>query len=230
MRCIFDGSIICWICYSFKNRDLRVYTMAFARRIKMGASEDRLEKLIEERLKAANKTEVDQRIWDLFGEEWTVVCTDLSGFSRQVAEFGIIHFLQTIHEAKKLLIPCIDKYDGILLKMEGDSMIVIFKNPKKSVECAVYMQHVLIEYNKERTDAEKILLCVGIGHGKVLRIGDDDVFGAEVNAASKLGEDTAKANEILVTDAVYNLLKDHFSFDKIDTVPPGAKGAFKLVY
>jgi hypothetical protein len=29
--------------------------------------------------------------------------------------------------------------------------------------------------------------------------GDDDVFGAEVNAASKLGEDTAKAWEILVT-------------------------------
>lgn len=46
-----------------------------------------------------------------------------------------------------------------------------------------------------------MLLCVGIGYGRVLRIGDLDVFGAEVNAASKLGEDIAKANEVLVTQA-----------------------------
>jgi len=44
------------------------------------------------------------------------------------------------------------------------------------------------------------LLCVGIGFGDVLRIGDSDVWGREVNAASKLGEDTAKSVEILVTE------------------------------
>jgi len=71
----------------------------------MHASEDRLEKLIEERTKASEekKKEIDQRIWDLFGEDWSILFTDLSGFSRKVAEFGIIHFLQVIHESKKLL-------------------------------------------------------------------------------------------------------------------------------
>ena len=71
--------------------------MAYRRVIASGASEDRLEKLIEERLKpGADKDMIDQRIWDLFGEEWCVMFTDLSGFSRGVARFGIIHFLQTI--------------------------------------------------------------------------------------------------------------------------------------
>jgi hypothetical protein len=35
----------------------------------------------------------------------------------------------------------------------------------------------------------------------MLRIGDDDIYGAEVNAACKLGEDTAKAEEFLITGA-----------------------------
>ena len=52
--------------------------------------------------------EIDERIWDLFGEEWAVMFTDLSGFSRGVADFGIIHFLQIIYESQRVLIPCID--------------------------------------------------------------------------------------------------------------------------
>ena len=33
---------------------------------------------------------------------------NLSGFSRFVAEFGIIHFLQVIHESRRIFGPCID--------------------------------------------------------------------------------------------------------------------------
>ncbi|HEY4641659.1 MAG TPA: adenylate/guanylate cyclase domain-containing protein, partial [Thermoanaerobaculia bacterium] len=86
--------------------------MTFRRRIVHGASEDRLEKLIEERIEAAADREaIDQRIWDLFGEEWCIMATDLAGFSRNVAEFGIIHFLQTIYESERVLIPVIEKHD-----------------------------------------------------------------------------------------------------------------------
>jgi len=41
----------------------------------------RLWHLIEERLKpGADREQVDQRIWDLFGERWAVMFTDLAGF------------------------------------------------------------------------------------------------------------------------------------------------------
>src|SRR3954447_25963578 len=123
--------------------------MTFRRRIVHGASEDRLEKLIEERIEAAADREaIDQRIWDLFGEEWAIMCTDLAGFSRHVAEFGIIHFLQTIYESQKLFVPCIDCYDGILLKVEADSMLVIFRNVCKAIDCAVHMQQSVKAYNQ----------------------------------------------------------------------------------
>src|SRR6185503_10414570 len=153
-----------------------------------------LETLIAQRLQAgADKEEIDNRIWDLFGETWAIIFTDLAGFSRRAAEYGIIHFLQTIYESQRLLVPCIDDHDGILLKMDGDSMMVLFRRPAKAIECAIQMQHVLKEYNGTKIENEQILLCVGIGYGVMLRIADTDVFGPQVNAASKLGEDTAKA-------------------------------------
>lgn len=207
--------------------------MANKRTIAVSASEDRLEKLIQERLKpGADKALIDERIWDLFGEEWCVMFTDLSGFSRGVAKFGIIHFLQTIFESERILIPIIEDHDGILLKVEGDSFLVIFRNVKKAIQSAIAMQRILKAYNSDKIDEEKVLVCIGIGYGRVLRIGDSDVFGAEVNAASKLGEDTAKAWEILVTHAVKDKAIDliDISFEEISDVPPGAEKAFRVIY
>ncbi|MBM9579766.1 adenylate/guanylate cyclase domain-containing protein [Leptospira sp. 201903070] len=206
--------------------------MAFRRTIGASASEDRLEKLIQDRLQpGADKTLVDQRIWDLFGEEWCVMFTDLSGFSRGVERFGIIHFLQTIHESERILIPIIEDHDGILLKSEGDSFLVIFRNVGKGIESAIKMQQILINYNQDKIPEEKILLCVGLGFGKVLKIGDTDVFGSEVNTASKLGEDTAEAGEILVTQSVFEQVREkHLRFEELPDAPAGTPKAYRLFY
>lgn len=207
--------------------------MSFRRRIAHGASEDRIEKLIEARIEAAaDRESIDQRIWDLFGEEWCIMATDLAGFSRNVAEFGIIHFLQTIYESERILIPVIEKHDGILLKVEGDSFFVIFRNVQKAIRASIEMQQTTVRYNAARVPQEHVLLCIGLGFGRVLRIGDADVFGAEVNAASKLGEDIAKSHEILVTKAVRDAAESlvGISFEAIEECPPGAEAAFRIIY
>ena len=199
----------------------------------ISASEERLENLIRERLEpGSDKQHIDERIWDLFGEHWCVMFTDLSGFSRQVAEFGIIHFLQTIYESATLLIPVIEKHDGILLKTEGDSFLVIFRRPAKALRAAVEMQSLLANYNTAKERHEKVLLCVGLGYGRLLRIGDSDVFGAEVNAASKLGEDIAKAGDILVTANLRAAIEDPgtLQFVEIEEAPPGAEKAYRVLY
>ncbi|HSH71871.1 MAG TPA: adenylate/guanylate cyclase domain-containing protein [Methylophilaceae bacterium] len=196
-------------------------------------SEDRLARLIADRLApGADKEKIDQRIWDLFGEEWCVMFTDLSGFSRRVAEFGIIHFLQTIYESERLLLPVIESHDGFVLKSEGDSLLAIFRNPCKALQGAVSMQHVLGEYNQTRPDEEKVLLCVGLGYGHMLRVGDIDIFGAEVNAASKLGEDIAKAGDILVTGAFKKACGDGLNFPckQLPNTPAGADSAYRVHY
>jgi class 3 adenylate cyclase len=205
--------------------------MPFRRNIVQGASEDRLQKLIAERLEPdADRESIDLRIWDLFGEEWCVMATDLSGFSRGVADFGIIHFLQTIYEAERLLVPVVDLHDGILLKVEGDSFLVLFRNVQKALHAAVQMQRSTRRYNGGREPREHVLLGVGLGFGRMLRIGDQDVFGVEVNAACILGETWAKGYDILVTQAVRDAAGDDVAFEDFAHVPPGARGAYRVVY
>ncbi len=206
--------------------------MPYKKQILISASEDRLENLILERLApGADKEKIDQRIWDLFGEDWAVMFTDLSGFSRHVAKFGIIHFLQTISESQRILIPVLEDHEGILLKTEGDSFLVIFRNPKRALEAAIAMQKTVVKYNVGRPEEEKVLLCVGLGYGHVLRIGDEDVFGEEVNAASKLGEDTAEQGEVLLTEDFKEKVGEvDIQFEEIKNVPAGSKKAYRVKY
>ena len=136
-------------------------------------SEARLWSLIAARSKAgADVRSLDARIWDLFGDDWAVMFTDLSGFSRQVAKFGIIHFLQVIYEQKELLLPIVAGHDGILVKIEADSFLILFKRAKGALACAIEMQRACQQLNARRTPEEQVLLCVGIGYGRLLRIGD----------------------------------------------------------
>lgn len=203
------------------------------RSLATSASLDRLQQLIGERTRpGADKAAIDRRIWDLFGERWAVMFTDLSGFSRQVARFGIIHFLQTISESLRLLSPVLGAHDGILLKVEADSMLVIFRRADSALDCALAMQRACRDYNAAMVPEEQVLLCVGLGYGDMLRIGDEDVFGSEVNAASKLGEDRAKGGEILVTGgfrAELSARKD-VSFQALEDPPHGCAEAFRLLY
>jgi adenylate cyclase len=193
----------------------------------------RLWALIEARTaEGANKAEIDQRIWDLFGEQWAVMFTDLSGFSRHAAAFGIIHFLQVIWEQHKLLLPIVADYDGILVKIEADSLMILFRRPERALACAIQMQHACQKASLAKPPEEQILLCIGIGYGKLLRIGDSDVYGAEVNAASKLGEDRAKSHEILITGAVREGVGDvpGIAFEKLEGEVPGASECFDVKY
>ena len=199
----------------------------------LGAGEQRLWNIVAERCEDdADLATIDKKIWDLFGERWAIMFTDLSGFSRGVESFGIIHFLQVIYEHNILVAPIIDDHQGFLLKIEGDSLLALFRRPESALRCAVEMQHACQRVNKRRTAAEAILLCVGLGYGDVLRVGEHEVFGAQVNAASKLGEDTADSNEILVTGAIAEACTavDGISFDPMGISIPGAESVFRAKY
>ncbi len=201
--------------------------------LRLKASQGRLWALVEERCQpGADTALIDQRIWDLFGEEWAIMFTDLSGFSRRVAEFGIIHFLQIIHEQRKILLPIVERHDGLLIKEEGDSLLILFRRVDRALDCAVSMQRACRQLNERRRPEEQILLCVGLGYGKILRISDEDAWGREVNAASKLGEDTAKANEVLVTHAAHAALtgKPGITFESIGPTSLGPEENFRALF
>lgn len=75
-----------------------------------------------------------------------------------------------------------------------------------------------------------MLLGIGLGFGRLLRIGDSEVFGVEVNSACVLGETYASGYDILVTQAVHERAGDSFAFEEFPRVPPGAGNAYKVRY
>lgn len=199
----------------------------------LGTSESRLWRLIEQRTRPdADTAAIDRRIFDLFGERWAIMFTDLSGFSRRVEEFGITHFLQIIYEQRKLLLPIVEAHDGLLIKSEADSFLLLFRRPERTLDCAIAMQRACQQVSRRRKPEEQILLCVGIGYGDVLRIGDSDVWGREVNAASKLGEDTAKTDEILISNDAREALTDYpdVTFRAREEAATGTKRSFYVDY
>lgn len=190
--------------------------------------DDRVCALLEERLRpGADCASIDARLWELFGEQWCVMATDLSGFSRGVAEFGIVHFLQTIYESARILIPVVERHQGLLLKVEGDSFLAIFRDVQHGLAAACEMQRTTRAYNEGRPAEEHVLLGIGLGFGRVLRVAQTEVYGNEVNSACILGETHAKAYDILVTRAVHDAAPEG-DFEEFPHVPPGAGGAWRV--
>jgi adenylate cyclase len=189
-----------------------------------------LERLLEERLQpGADHDAIDEQIWIRFGEQWCIMATDLSGFSRGVAQFGIVHFLQTIYESERILLPVLAHHRGNLLKVEGDSFLAIFDKVEDALEAAVEMQAATRRYNEHKRAEEQLLLGVGLGFGRVLRVAESEVYGNEVNSACILGETHAKGYEILVTESVRARAGARWSFEEFPHVPPGAGAAYRLV-
>lgn len=150
----------------------------------------------------ADTAAVDAEIYARFGRSLAVMFTDLVGFSRVVEAFGIVHFLQLIQESETLFQPLIAAHGGQCLKHEGDSLLVVFEQPEQALACARAMVRATQTANLPlRAPEDRIEVCIGLGFGTVLRVDRNEVWGAEVNAASKLGEDTAKGGEIWVTDS-----------------------------
>ena len=156
----------------------------------------------------SDRAAVDAAIFQRFGQLKAVMFTDLVGFSRVVEAFGIVHFLQLIHESESLFTPLIEQHGGRCIKHEGDSLLVLFDTPLQALTAAQAMIQATTKVNPRRAAEDRIEVCIGLGYGNVLCIDDNEVWGAEVNAASKLGEDIAKAGEILVTDTVRQVLAD----------------------
>jgi class 3 adenylate cyclase len=170
----------------------------------MGRSSQTLANLIEQRLApGADADVIDARIWQVFGEKWCILFTDMAGFSRRAARSGIVPFLVLIHQMQKLTTPIFEKHAGFLMKNIADSQLVLFRDPRAALAACVEAQRALHSHNLAAPEPDHLYLGCGIGYGDILKLGDEDVFGVEVNFAAKLGEDLAGPYDIFLTpDAV----------------------------
>ncbi|HEY6073198.1 MAG TPA: adenylate/guanylate cyclase domain-containing protein [Anaerolineales bacterium] len=171
--------------------------------------EGRFEILLVEYLEAGEDTRrktAEAVLWKEFGVTGTVLVMDLSRFSTLTEKYGIVYNLALIRQMQITARPLIEAAGGRVVKFEADNCFALFKGVLPAIRAAIDIHRALQELNTRSADPFEIRVGIGIDHGEVLLIGENDFFGLPVNRASKLGEDLAGAGDILVTQTAYQTL------------------------
>jgi class 3 adenylate cyclase len=100
------------------------------------------------------------------------------------------------------------EFSAELIRCFADDIVAVFDDPDNAIDAA-FETHRRIKLFRHSVQASKdpTQCCIGIGHGNVFAIGPNLSQGDEMNRASKLGEDIARANETLVTELAFDALK-----------------------
>jgi class 3 adenylate cyclase len=165
-------------------------------------SKSNLERLLREMIETPERqgeltAEIDQH----FGETRAVLVLDMSGFSRTTQRRGIVAFLLMIHQMKLIAKPTVEANAGLIVKSEADNLFCLHESVAGAVKAAREIIERLDTVNLLLPEERRLYAAIGIGYGRILNIDEEDLFGDEVNLASKLGEDVAERGQILLTEA-----------------------------
>ncbi|WP_293676515.1 adenylate/guanylate cyclase domain-containing protein [uncultured Phenylobacterium sp.] len=147
----------------------------------------------------AEEAAITQEIQQAFTQRRAVLVLDMSGFSRVTQAHGIVAFLVMIMKMRGLSEPIISAHNGDLVKAEGDNLFCLFPEVDDALSAALEIMAGLEQLNHTQPEDRQLYASAGIGYGDVMVLEHADLFGDEVNKASKLGEDIARRGEILLT-------------------------------
>lgn len=142
---------------------------------------------------------LEQKIWEQFGAERTVLVLDMSGFSLLTRRYGVVHYLSMVRRMQDSVRPIIHDHQGSIVKFEADNAFAVFPSIELGVESALAMNRAVEVENRKYPADFAIRLSYGLDRGRILLLEGKDFFGDAVNTASKLGEDLARPGEILVS-------------------------------
>ncbi len=175
-------------------------------------------------------TEIDAEIRKRFEQNKAIFVLDMSGFSRLVQRYGIIHYLGMIQRMRRIVGPAVERNNGAVVKFEADNCFAVFETVDDAVKASLDIHHDLDIANIMTAEESDVHVSIGIGSGPVLLF-CEDMYGNELNLASKLGEDVAERDEILLTDeARKQVTKSDYTFNNVPLTVSGVNmNANKLV-
>ena len=148
----------------------------------------------------------------------TILNADVRGFVALSAQMEPASLLNMLNEMFSTCVPIVFRYDGMVDKFGGDSILAVFGSPEpdeqqcqKAVRAACEMQAALVELHEswQRRGLTPFEVGIGVHTGPVLHgfIGSPErmeytVIGDTVNRAARYC-DGAGRGEILISKAVY---------------------------
>jgi class 3 adenylate cyclase len=137
-----------------------------------------------------------------------ILVLDLTGFTVSCFDGRHAHAFLRILDAQKVCVPVLREHDPWLIRAFADDLVALFDDPGKALDAALEMHRRIALFNDSALATGDPARCsVGIGYGNVYSIGPNLAMGDEMNRASRLGEDTARGAETLVTENLYQALR-----------------------
>ncbi len=133
-----------------------------------------------------------------------IMITDIVGFSKEM-EANEEHTYSKLITHNEIIRKSISKNNGEEIKTIGDAFLVRFKSALDSIKASLNIQKEFSEYNKDKKKIDQILVRIGIHIGDILTT-DNDVFGNEVNIASRI-QALAEPGSVYISADVYNFVK-----------------------
>ena len=158
-----------------------------------------------ERTPPERRPALDARVQQSLARPRAIVYTDTADFTRRAARDGILHFMMVFDRAVRSLREAAARHRGRVVKVEADSLLLSFPDTERACLGVEAMDRSLRRLNRGRPASEQLRFSYGIGYGDVLDL-EEDLFGLEVNLASKLGEDLARPGEALLTPSASEAL------------------------
>lgn len=146
-----------------------------------------------------------------------IMVLDMTGFTSTAIRVGELQSLLRILDAQKVCIPVLREFNSGLIRCFADDIVALFDSPSVALDAAFEIHRRITLFNESNhAYSYATECCIGIGFGDVLGIGPNLSQGDEMNRASKLGEDIARAKEVLLTEKAYEGLPemDHVKFEK----------------
>jgi len=143
-----------------------------------------------------------------------IFAADMVGYSRLMGldEEGTIA-RHKVHR-RELIDPKISEYDGRIVKLMGDGMLVEFVSAVDAVLCAIDVQKAMSERETEVPDSQRIVYRIGVNLGDII-IDGEDIMGDGVNIAARL-EAQAEPGGICISGKVFHEVANKVKLDFAD--------------
>ncbi len=149
------------------------------------------------------RAKIEESVWQEFGEMGVVCVIDMCGFTKATQENGIVYYLAMVRRMQTIVEPIIEENNGHVVKFEADNCFARFKTVDEALSAIKHIFIAINATNRTTPDNLNIELSVGLDYGKYLLLKGNDFWGTPVNRASKLGEDIAENDEVMLTDTAW---------------------------
>jgi adenylate cyclase len=119
---------------------------------------------------------------------------------------------------KLVVRPAVASNRGTLVKEEADNLFCLFDAVMDAIEASREITERLAVVNLLLPERKRLYVSIGIGFGGILNVENMELFGDELNVASKLGEDVAGMGQILLTQAAAQAAQAQTGGDALNLV------------